>query len=286
MKEQASKTPAVILETPKSTKEKISEVKGKTQEKSTSKPVRKRLIRSQIAKEKGKTVISGEDSSLKGDLNDILKAIDVTESPLVQVDVTKFDQRKSKKVKLSKKLEFEHDVTTFVFKPRKPLTKQSKKMQESNVELERIEEAFAIQEELIDLPSLRPKGDKNVVPTTQTEKSSYEVMEERLKAANNEIARLRVRGGEHAAKRTNFKRMKALWEAEKVSKPEIVSSETQYFTWIVPAIKEARFVRKINAQLRDTSRGLKRKIEDMEIQLTKSGKGSTTITKQGVENRQ
>jgi len=286
VKEQASKTPAVILETPKSTKEKISEVKGKTQEKSTSKPVRKRLIRSQIAKEKGKTVISGEDSSLKGDLNDILKAIDVTESPLVQVDVTKFDQRKSKKVKLSKKLEFEHDVTTFVFKPRKPLTKQSKKMQESNVELERIEEAFAIQEELIDLPSLRPKGDKNVVPTTQTEKSSYEVMEERLKAANNEIARLRVRGGEHAAKRTNFKRMKALWEAEKVSKPEIVSSETQYFTWIVPAIKEARFVRKINAQLRDTSRGLKRKIEDMEIQLTKSGKGSTTITKQGVENRQ
>lgn len=88
-------------------------------------------------------------------------------------------------------------------------------------------------------------------------KTNYEVMEERLKAANNEITRLRVREREHAAERTNFKWMKALWEAKKVSKPKIVNSETQYFTWTVPAIKEAKFVRKINAQLRATSRRLK-----------------------------
>jgi len=230
-------------------------------------------------------VISGEGSSLKGNLSDTLRAIDITESPLVQADVTKFDQRKLKKVKPSKNLEFEDDVTDFVFKPIKRLTRQSKKMQESNVELERTEEAFAIQEELIDLPSPRPEGDKNIVPATQTEKSSYEVMEERLKAANKEIAKLRVRARDHVVERTNFKRMKALWEAEKMSKPEIVSSENQYFTWTVPAIKEARFVRKINAQLRATNRGLKRQIEGLEIQLTKSGKGSTTIMKKGVEKR-
>ena len=63
-------------------------------------------------------------------------------------------------------------------------------------------------------------------------------MEERLKAANNEIAKLRVRAREHVVEKINFKRMKALWEAEKVSKPEVVNSENQYFTWIVPAIKE------------------------------------------------
>ena len=74
--------------------------------------------------------------------------------------MTKFDQRKLKKVKPSKKLEFEDDVATFVFKPRKPLTRQSKKMQDSNVELKRKEEAYAIQEELIDLPSLRHKETK------------------------------------------------------------------------------------------------------------------------------
>ena len=61
-----------------------------------------------------------------------------------------------------------------------------------------------------------------------------------------------MREREHAAEKTNFKRMKALWEAERVPKSEIVSSEQQYFTWTVPSIKEAKFVRKINNQLRAT----------------------------------
>lgn len=113
MKDQASKTPTIILETPKSTKEKIFELKGKRQGQSTRKLIQKRLTRRQIAKEKGKTMISREGSSLKGDFNDILKAIDITKSPLVWAGVTKFDQRKLKKVKSSKKLECEDDVTTF-----------------------------------------------------------------------------------------------------------------------------------------------------------------------------
>ena len=156
-------------------------------------------------------------------------------------------------------------------------------MQESNIELRRREEASAVQEDLINFPSPRLEGDKNRVFSTQTEKASYEEMEERLRADNNEISRLRVRGRMHVAERTNLKRMKVLWEAKKVSKPEIVSSENQYFTWTIPAIKEARFVRKINAQRRATNRRLNRKIEDLEIKLTKSGRGSTTTMKQGVE---
>ena len=54
VKEKVSKTLLVILETPKSTKVKIYEVKEMTQEKSANKPVQRRLTRSQIAKEKGK----------------------------------------------------------------------------------------------------------------------------------------------------------------------------------------------------------------------------------------
>lgn len=140
-------------------------------------------------------------------------------------------------------------------------------MQESNFELERIKDAFFVQEEL-ESPSSRPEGDKSMVPATQTEKASYEVMETRLEVANNEIAKLRVRERERAAEKTNFKRMKTLWEAERVPKSEIVSNEQQYFTWIVHAIKEAKFVRKNNTQLRATNKGLKRKIEYLEIQLT------------------
>jgi len=138
--------------------------------------------------------------------------------------------------------------------------------------LERTEEAFVVQEEL-ELPSSCIEGDKNMVPATKTQKVDYEVMERRVEASNNEIAKLRVKEREHAAKKKNFKRMKALSETERVPKTEIVSSEQQYFNWIVPATKEAKFVRKINIQLRATNKGLKRKIEDLEIQLTTLEKG-------------
>ena len=121
------------------------------------------------------------------DLNDILKAIDIAKSALVQANVIESDKGKSKKMKSSKKLEFEDDVTTFVFKPRKTLTRKSKNIQESNVELGKIEEASTIQEELIDLSSPIPEGDKNRVFSTQTKKVSYEEMEERLRAANMKL---------------------------------------------------------------------------------------------------
>ena len=173
-------------------------------------------------------------------------------------------------MKSSKRLEFEDDVTAFVFKPKNPLTRQSKKIHESNVELGKIEEAPDVQEELIDLSSPIPEGDKNKVFSTQTEKASYKEMEERLRAANNEISRLRMRSRRHAAEKIDFKRIKSLWEVEKVSTPEIVNNETRYLTWNVPAIKESRFVRRTNAQLRATNRRLKRQFKDLEIQLTKS----------------
>ena len=89
-------------------------------------------------------MISGEIPSLKSNLNDILEAIDIEESPLVQADFIKFDEGKPKKMKSSKKLEFEDEVAAFVFNPRKPLTKKSKKMQEFNVELGEIEEATTV----------------------------------------------------------------------------------------------------------------------------------------------
>ena len=71
---------------------KIAEVKEMTQEQSANKPIQRRLNRSQIAKEKGKSMISGESLGLKGNLNDILQAIDIEESPLVQADFIKFDE--------------------------------------------------------------------------------------------------------------------------------------------------------------------------------------------------
>ena len=103
-----------------------------------------------------------------------------------------------------------------------------------------------------------PEADKNRVFHTQTEKSSHEEIEEKLRLAKFEIAKLKRKERRHATEKTNFNRIKALWEVERVSKLETVSSEAQYFTWTVPAIKEARFVRMINVKLRATNRRIKR----------------------------
>ena len=86
------------------------------------------MNRSQIAKEKGKTVVLEEDPSLKGSLNDILQAIDIEESPLVQAYFISLDEGKSKKIKSSKKLDFNDEISEFVFKPKRPLTRNSKKL--------------------------------------------------------------------------------------------------------------------------------------------------------------
>ena len=93
---------------------------------------------------------------------------------MVQADFIKFDEGKPKKMKSSKKLEFEDEVAAFVFKPRKPLTRQSKKMQEFNIELGETEEVSIVQEDFVDLSSPILEGDKNRVFSTQTEKTSYE----------------------------------------------------------------------------------------------------------------
>ena len=69
-------------------------------------------------------MVSEEDPGLKGSLNDILQAIDIEESPLVQADFISLDEGKSKKIKSSKKLDFNDEISEFVFKPRRPLTRR------------------------------------------------------------------------------------------------------------------------------------------------------------------
>ena len=63
------------------------------------------------------------------------------------------------------------------------------------------------------------------------------------KLAKFEIARLKKRERKHAIEKVDFNKMKALWEHEKNSKPQVVSRKAQYFTWTLPAIKEERYIR-------------------------------------------
>ena len=66
-------------------------------------------------------MIIEESPVSKGDLNDLLQAIDIEESPLVQADLITPGKDKTKRTKASKKLKFDDQVAQFVFKPRRPM---------------------------------------------------------------------------------------------------------------------------------------------------------------------
>lgn len=219
-------------------------------------------------------MVTDESLVSKGNLNDLLQAIDIEESPLVQADFNELGEGKSKKMKSSKKLQFDDQVSKFVFKPRRPVTRQSKRLQEVEPEVSEIGEISGFHEELVVpvmQPSLMHKDDRNRAIDTQEEENNYEEVKKKLKLSNLEIAKLMKRERKHAVEKANFKRMKALWKDGKASKPKVVSRDAQYFTWIVPTIKEARYIRWINDRLRTNIKVMKRKIEDPEIQLSKSG---------------
>jgi len=57
-----------------------------------------------------------------------------------------------------------------------------------------------------------------------------------------------------------------LWEEKATS--EVVDCDTQFHTWTVPAIKEAKFIRMINMQLRAGNKVMKKQIEDLKVQLS------------------
>ena len=92
-------------------------------------------------------------------------------------------------------------------------------------------------------------------------------LEERLKLSNQEIAMMRKRARNHSIEKIEFKRMKAVWEGQTISRPEIPSAAKQFFTWTVPAIKEEKFIRVINTNLRAINRRLRSQVEDLELQL-------------------
>ena len=78
------------------------------QEKNVRKNGSKRITRSQIVS--------------KGNLEDILHAIDIEETPIVQAKDIDEGVKKLKKAKSAKKLEFEGEDASFMFQARKPMT--------------------------------------------------------------------------------------------------------------------------------------------------------------------
>ena len=64
---------------------------------------------------------------------------------------------------------------------------------------------------------------------------------------------------------------RAFWledEAVKDQLNSMVDGHAQFHTWTVPTIKEARYIRRINMQLRAGNRAMRKQIEDLKTQLS------------------
>jgi len=199
-----------------------------------------------------------EDSPVsKGDLNDLLQAIDIEESPLVQADVIESGKDKDKRAKASKKLKFDDQVDQFVFKPRRPITRKFKQIQEV---LPRADETGEVTQ------PHEGKGKEKAV--TLQEEDNVEELKRRLELENFEIARLKKASRKFAIKEAYFNQMQALWEDKTFQIPEVVDFIVQFRSWTVPTIKEVQFIRKVNTNLRIGIKVMKKQIEDLKIQLS------------------
>ena len=206
-------------------------------------------------------MIIEESPVSKGDLNDLLQAIDIEESPLVQADLVELGKDKTKRVKASKKLKFYDQVDQFVFKPRKPITRKFKQRQEV---LPRIDETG----EVTQPHEQKDKGKK----VTLQEEDSVEELKRRLELANFEIARMKKASRKFAIKEAYFNQMQAPWEDKTFQILEVVDCNVQFHSWTVPTIKEAQFFRKVNTNLRAGIRVMKKQVEDLKIQLSQQKK--------------
>ena len=106
----------------------------------------------QTVSKKGSKRVTRSQTVAKGNLEDILHAIYIEETRIVQVEDIEDGGRKMKKGKTAKKLEFAGDDAGFIFQPRKPMTRHAIKVMESSKEIEKVSET-AQPPSIIDLSS-------------------------------------------------------------------------------------------------------------------------------------
>jgi len=128
--------PLIIQDQPQQATKEKAQSKKTIPETSTSEAVSRVRTRSQINKEKGKSVAVGESPMSKASLRDLLEAIEFEQVEPVHIepmhiDLTQSSPESTKKSKASKKLRFDEPGEEFVFKPRRPVTrKQVKEVEE------------------------------------------------------------------------------------------------------------------------------------------------------------
>ena len=153
----------------------------------------------------GSKRITRSQTLAKGNLEDILHAIDIEESPIVQAEDIEDGGRKLEKGKTAKKLDFASDDVGFIFQPRKAMTKHAKNSMERK-KIEKINEATQPTSIIGLFPSTKEevvikkrKGKEKII-----EKSEIETLKEQLKEVGKEISVLKIEAKKHRAEKVQF----------------------------------------------------------------------------------
>ena len=94
-------------------------------------------------------------------------------------------------------------------------------------------------------------------------------MKSQLESAKHEIAKLKKAARRHAVIQANY--YKTLWEGNAAVEAQVnsvVDGHSQFHTWTIPAIKEAKYIRRINMQLRAGNKAMRKQIEELKAQLS------------------
>ena len=110
-------------------------IKPTKQKQAVSKQGTKRMTRSQTVSLEEKKMVVEDREVAKGNLEDILHAIDIEKVPIVQAKDIEEGGQKLKKAKSAKKLEFEGEDAGFMFQARKPMKRHARKLLESSKEV-------------------------------------------------------------------------------------------------------------------------------------------------------
>ena len=170
------------------------------------------MTRSQAVALKGKIIATDmkDIPVINGNLDDIMHAIQIEETPIVQADFIGEDEHKQKKAKSVKKLEFEGENVAFIFQARKPITRHAKKFKEGNKEVQEPIETAKAPEEVVDLSSPTIKHASSRTKKGKEEMTEFQHLEEKLRLENQEIVVMRKRARKHSVEKAEFKRIKTL----------------------------------------------------------------------------
>lgn len=124
------------------------------------------------------------------------------------------------------------------------------------------------------LPRIEETGEetqKNASKTTITSQGdNIAAIKSQLETAKYEIAKLKKAARKHAVIHAEYS--KALWKGSETLESQlnsVVDGHAQFHTWTVPAIKEAKYIRRINMQLGAGNRAMRKQIEDLKTQLSR-----------------